>query len=69
MAKVLLDLNLTPDLLLDFIVDNFGLVLTFESQDEMRLDLCSNHIHASELALPEWPANVKVMQTPFTGWS
>lgn len=63
--QVLLDLNLSSNLLLHLALDDLGLVETFEGEDVARRALCADHVHTAKLAFSEWPAHVKVGQVPF----
>jgi len=65
-SKVLLDLDLAPDLLLDFGVDDFGFVEGFEGEDVFRCEFGADHVDATEFAFPQRTANVKCMEVPFS---
>lgn len=58
-----LDLHLSPQLVLHAGFLQLLFKKHLQGQDELCLSL-SGQVHASELALPESPANVEVLQTP-----
>ena len=66
MPEVLLDFDLTTDLLLDSRLDNLGLVETLEGEDVIWLDLGANHVNATEFAFAQGAADVKVGEVPFS---
>ena len=66
MPEVLLDFDLTTDLLLDSRLDNLGLVETLEGEDVIWLDLGANHVNAAEFAFAQGAADVKVGEVPFS---
>ena len=47
--------------LFDLILNNLRLILALERENEMWLNLRSNHIHAPEFAFPKRPTDIKVM--------
>ena len=47
--------------LFDLILNNLRLILALERENEMWLNLRSNHIHAPKFALPKRPTDIKVM--------
>lgn len=66
-SKILLDLYLTTDLLLDAGLDDFGFVQTFKGKDVFGLALGADHVNATKLALTERSTDVKGRKIPFTG--
>src|SRR5688572_407083 len=65
-TKVALDLDLTPDLLLNIVVLQLVLVQHLEATDEPAGPLAGK-IHPSKLALSERPANLKHAEVELLG--
>jgi hypothetical protein len=65
--QVLLDFNLTTDLLLDLALDDFRLVETLESNNVLRRAFCSDHVDPTEFSFTQGSTHVKVGQMPLTG--
>ena len=64
MSEVLLDFDFATDLLLHSGLDDLRLIETLEGEDIFWLDLCANHVHATEFAFTQRAANVKVGKVP-----
>ena len=65
-SQVLLDFDLTTDLLFHSGLDDLGLVETLESEDIFWLNLGANHVDTAKFAFAQRSANVKVSKMPLS---
>ena len=71
--QVLLNFDFAPNLLFEFVLDDFGFIDGLEGEDIFRWRFCAHHIDVSKFAFTQWPADVEVVQVPmscriFPGW-